>query len=1070
MRTRATALALGLLMAALPLPRPALAEPAPARPDVAATAPVITLITGDQVHLAEEAPSIQPAKGREHIPFSTYTRNGHQYVVPRDAISLVSRGLLDERLFDVTGLLADGYGDAARADIPVIVTYGASARAQAVTGLTVTRQLPSLNATAATAPKTGALWSSFTSARTASAGLTKIWLDGVRTTSLDYSVPQIGAPAAWKAGFDGTGVKVAVLDTGVDQTHPDLSGRQVAEQNFTTDASAADGHGHGTHVASTIAGNGAKYRGVAPGAQIMDGKVLNSAGNGQESWIIAGMEWAAAGGAKVVNLSLGGTDTPGLDPLEQTVNNLSEQYGTLFVIAAGNSGPNSGTVASPGSADAALTVGAVDRNDALASFSSRGPRIGDKAVKPDITAPGVGIVAARATGTSMGTPVDSLYTAASGTSMATPHVVGAVALLAQQHPDWKGQQLKATLTAAAKPTAGLTPFEQGSGRVDVAKAITQTLTASPTSVSFGQQQWPHTDDVPVVKTVTLANSGSAAATLDLSIESDAPTGTFAVSPANVTVPAGGTATVQVTADTRAGTTDGVFSGTLVAGAGQQALRVPFGVDKEVESYNLTVNHIGLDGKPALDAVTTLVSMKDVSTTYAYDEADGSATVRLPKGEYTLDGSVGVGEKTYWLTSPGFKLTSDTKIDLDFRTAKSINITTPDPTAVLSLGQVGYARTGTAYISRTWLYPLGADLARLHTAHVGPKVDKDLLTIVLSTQSKTPSGDYYNLTYYERGKMPSGYVKHPSKRDLAKVRTAYSGKVPTDMEWRKGVAPSPVKGSVSAWTTLMLLDWPGARTEYLTTEGVRWDSTVYQFCCLFYLYTRFRAPTRDYQAGRTYDEPYNTGPFNPALGPTGSSAGWVTRANDTIYANTPLFADASGNLDYVGVNTIAYELYRNGAKIGEQAQTYSVSFPVPPGKADYRLRAESTRGTYYDTATKVTAEWTFKSDTVAGDDRVRLPVSTIKFTPDLAAAKPGRRLDVPVAVVPQNSDRPQHVRRLTAEVSYDSGATWSAARVKGDRVISLTHPANATSVSLRAKATDERGNTVEQTIIDAYLLK
>ncbi len=141
------------------------------------------------------------------------------------------------------------------------------------------------------------------------------------------------------------------------------------------------------------------------------------------------MQWAAAEKkAAVVNLSLGGPDGPDADPLEEAVDTLSKKYGTLFVTAAGNDG-RAGTVSSPGSADAALTVGAVDRSDALADFSSEGPRIGDGAVKPDITAPGVDIVAARATGTAMGSTVDDFYTAESGTSArpapaAPPHPPG----------------------------------------------------------------------------------------------------------------------------------------------------------------------------------------------------------------------------------------------------------------------------------------------------------------------------------------------------------------------------------------------------------------------------------------------------------------------------------------------------------------------------------------------------------------------------------------------------------------------------------------------------------------------
>ncbi len=201
--------------------------------------------------------------------------------------------------------------------------------------------------------------------------------------------------------------------------------------------------------------------------------MLGDDGYGSESQVIDGMEWATAEHAKVVNMSLGSdAPTDGTDPMSQAVDTLSAAGQTLFVVAAGNAGDQgASTIGSPGAADAALTVGAVDRDDSLAPFSSRGPRLGDKAVKPDVTAPGVGIVAARASGTAMGTPVDTYYTAASGTSMATPHVAGAAALLAQKHPEWSGPQLKDALISTAHLVSGTKVTEQGGGRIDIGAAM-----------------------------------------------------------------------------------------------------------------------------------------------------------------------------------------------------------------------------------------------------------------------------------------------------------------------------------------------------------------------------------------------------------------------------------------------------------------------------------------------------------------------------------------------------------------------------------------------------------------------
>lgn len=137
----------------------------------------------------------------------------------------------------------------------------------------------------------------------------------------------------------------------------------------------------GTHVAATIAGTGAaadgQRNGVAFDAALLNAKVLDDTGSGFESGVIAGMEWAAAHHARVANLSLGGESTDGGDPLSQALDRLTTTSGTLFVVAAGNGGPDPRTISSPGTADAALTVGAVDAHDQLAEFSSRGPRQGD---------------------------------------------------------------------------------------------------------------------------------------------------------------------------------------------------------------------------------------------------------------------------------------------------------------------------------------------------------------------------------------------------------------------------------------------------------------------------------------------------------------------------------------------------------------------------------------------------------------------------------------------------------------------------------------------------------------------
>jgi subtilisin family serine protease len=299
-----------------------------------------------------------------------------------------------------------------------------------------------------------------------------IWLDEEVHTCLDRSVPALGVPAVWADGYRGAGTKVAIVDTGIDRAHPDFSGRIVAGASFVSD-DFQDDNGHGTHVASIAAGTGAaqgdRYVGVAPEASLYVAKVLDRNGSGSMSGVMAGVEWAVDQGVQVINLSLGGSgSSDGQDALSLTCN-AAVARGIVVCAAAGNAGPAARTIGSPGAAADVITVGAATRTDSVASFSSRGPTA-DGRTKPDICFPGTDIVAARASGTSMGSPVNELYTSASGTSMATPHAAGLVALLLQARADASPAQIKQALMETALDM-GADENAQGAGRAQAAHAL-----------------------------------------------------------------------------------------------------------------------------------------------------------------------------------------------------------------------------------------------------------------------------------------------------------------------------------------------------------------------------------------------------------------------------------------------------------------------------------------------------------------------------------------------------------------------------------------------------------------------
>ena len=299
----------------------------------------------------------------------------------------------------------------------------------------------------------------------------RIWPDLPVRALLDKAVPFIHAPAVWGLGGTGRGVRIAIVDTGIDPNHPDLAGRVVASTDLTGEG-PHDGHGHGTHVAGIAAGSGAasggRYRGVAPEALLYAAKVLGADGGGATSTVIAGLEWAADQQVQVVNLSLGSAgSSDGTDALSVACNTLVEQ-GIVVCVAAGNEGPNNYTIGSPGAAEQPITVGACTLEGGVAQFSSRGPTADDR-VKPDLLCPGVNITSCRAAGTRMGAVVDDYYTTASGTSMATPFATGVAALLLESNPGLTPAELKARLKRTAIDLK-LNPYDQGAGQIDALRA------------------------------------------------------------------------------------------------------------------------------------------------------------------------------------------------------------------------------------------------------------------------------------------------------------------------------------------------------------------------------------------------------------------------------------------------------------------------------------------------------------------------------------------------------------------------------------------------------------------------
>jgi serine protease AprX len=305
---------------------------------------------------------------------------------------------------------------------------------------------------------------------------------------LDVSASAIGADYAWNTlGYTGSGIKVAVLDTGINYSHSDLGGgigpsfKVLGGYDFYNgDSVPLDDHGHGTHVAGIVAANGS-IKGVAPNASLLAVKVCSSGGSCPSSNIIAGIDWSVANGADVISMSIGGNAQPNdeFQGAHTIVADAAVDSGVIVVIAAGNEGPGTGTTGRPGIGKKVITVGASNdqgnipiTGDTIATFSNRGPSAFGR-LDPEVVAPGVSINSTCITS-------DGTFCVNSGTSMATPHVSGAAALLLQKNSTLTPADVRRILmhTASNLTSSNIHVFEKGAGIINVSKALTYNISAS----------------------------------------------------------------------------------------------------------------------------------------------------------------------------------------------------------------------------------------------------------------------------------------------------------------------------------------------------------------------------------------------------------------------------------------------------------------------------------------------------------------------------------------------------------------------------------------------------------------
>ena len=455
------------------------------------------------------------------------------------------------------------------------------------------------------------------------------------SAKLDMSVPKIGAPETWKrqvSGVNLTGedVNIAILDTGVAYNHSALGSCTTREfkdgecQKVRTgydfhnsDPDPMDNGGHGTHVSGTSAGNGS-LKGVAPDASIDAYKVLGVE-YGSTGDIVAGIEAAYKNGSDIISMSLGGGGNPD-DDLSVASDNAAEA-GVLVVAAAGNNEAYE-TIGSPGTSLQALTVGAVDLNDDIASFSSRGPVFYNSTIftKPEIVAPGTAICAPYISDSSF--CESGNYASLQGTSMATPHVSGAAAILRQKYPVKTEDEIKSLLTLSADPT-GHDVFTTGAGRLNVSRAVQMGFHANRSVLNLR-----NVTGTESVRKIEFTNMEDSSRTLMLNgtgaeqYEGDENASVF--EDMKIELSPGESRTLELVFDVSS--VSGYFSGRINITDDTSGYMIPYSFGKYNAHRFTAINHSDIVGGTQAEVNFSIRKVEYNTTVRLYSEDGGRSTV------------------------------------------------------------------------------------------------------------------------------------------------------------------------------------------------------------------------------------------------------------------------------------------------------------------------------------------------------------------------------------------------------------------------------------------------------------
>ena len=498
-----------------------------------------------------------------------------------------------------------------------------------------------------------------------------------------------------------------------------------------------------------------------------------------------------------------------------------------------------------------------------------------------------------------------------------------------------------------------------------------------------------------------------------------------------------------------------------------------------DTVGVTLRFIGRDGRPATTNLGYLQQLDGSGYGFVYD-ADGEATVQVPPGTYLVSSFIPAGADQFagtMLAQPRLVVTGPRTVVLDARLGRPVSIGVPERGAVPVQVGIGFSEKtpdGTSAGGEL----VGDTPDGQYTAQIGAGASEFTSWLTAGFRA-TVGGDSpyaYHLAYYNRGRMWTGLDRHPTRAQLAAVRTTVARTVAgsTGRAWAyhelEGV------GYGIRWPQLGAAGGlPRVATEYFNADaGVRWELNADENLGAGENEVglqAFTAPPMTYRPGRVYRTDWNRAALGPGLPARSFPELWLTRTGDRILICPSWLDDGAGHDGRGDPFTTAFTITLDQDSRASSCET----FTVPAGTDRHRVAFSAVRAAPAELSTRVETAWTFDSGHVYGAAPQPLAVHAVRFAPpvdDRNAAVAGRDLAVPVTVTAQPGSAAAPVVALAVQVSYDDGATWSEAPVRRTAAggIALLHqPATPGFVSLRATAADGTGNSVTQTIVRAYRL-